>query len=482
MFEEFPYHQSILHSAEAVSEELPGLRRGHRRVPHDRPTCPRAARDYLEFIVGLRRRAGQADRRRPGPRPGDLGRRRAAAARGRLSQVSETVDRNGSRTGGGSSCRSSSSRSPRRRIRSASIAGRQQRRGRERDLHADQALARPVDVLQLEQQRGLVERQPDADARAGSRASRAPSRRWRTAPRCRTRTRARCPGTKWWMWRRPMRTLNSSGTPLRTPKVVSRTTLDEITNADSRLNSDGLAGGRLAVAAARDLDRVERGARALLDHLGRGLRLLGDDPPAPELADLAGRHGADRRERDHAHHERAPLERVEPAQRAASRPVDAARSAQQRPRSGTLRAPRARARARPSRPRARARRGSPPRRRRRTPPRRSRRPGVSTAPPPIRARAPAQGRPAQRLARGVAAHRVVVGRDDPGPDEHVVLDHRVRREVAVGLDPHAGADRDVVLDARTRGRSPLPSPTVDALAHLRLVADDRARARCRAPA
>ena len=54
---------------------------------------------------------------------------------------------------------------------------------------------------------------------------------------------SRIPGTKWWMWRRPIRTSNRSGTPLRTPRVVRRTTLDEITKDISRLNiADSPAG------------------------------------------------------------------------------------------------------------------------------------------------------------------------------------------------------------------------------------------------
>ena len=36
----------------------------------------------------------------------------------------------------------------------------------------------------------------------------------------------------------------------------------------------------------------------------------------------------------------------------------------------------------------------------------------------------------------------------PGRDEHVVLDHRVRRDVAAGLDPHARADHHVVVHRR----------------------------------
>jgi adenylosuccinate synthase len=49
VFDEFPYHQSILHSAEAVTEELPGF-------DEDISECrtmadlPRSARDYLDFI------------------------------------------------------------------------------------------------------------------------------------------------------------------------------------------------------------------------------------------------------------------------------------------------------------------------------------------------------------------------------------------------------------------------------------------------
>ena len=36
VFEEFPYHQSILHSAEARDRGAARVRRGHQRVPHDR--------------------------------------------------------------------------------------------------------------------------------------------------------------------------------------------------------------------------------------------------------------------------------------------------------------------------------------------------------------------------------------------------------------------------------------------------------------
>jgi adenylosuccinate synthase len=50
IFDEFPYHQSILHSSEAVYEELPGFTEeiGECRTPSD---LPAAALDYVEFIA-----------------------------------------------------------------------------------------------------------------------------------------------------------------------------------------------------------------------------------------------------------------------------------------------------------------------------------------------------------------------------------------------------------------------------------------------
>jgi adenylosuccinate synthase len=50
VFEDFPYHQSILHSSEAVYEELPGFTEdiGECRTPSDLPT---AALDYVDFIA-----------------------------------------------------------------------------------------------------------------------------------------------------------------------------------------------------------------------------------------------------------------------------------------------------------------------------------------------------------------------------------------------------------------------------------------------
>ena len=50
MLNEFPYHQSVLHFAEAEYEELPGFDGdiGGCRTPAD---LPKEARDYLDFIA-----------------------------------------------------------------------------------------------------------------------------------------------------------------------------------------------------------------------------------------------------------------------------------------------------------------------------------------------------------------------------------------------------------------------------------------------
>jgi adenylosuccinate synthase len=49
-FEEFPYHQSILHTAEAVYEELPGFE-GDITGARSFADLPRAARDYVEAVA-----------------------------------------------------------------------------------------------------------------------------------------------------------------------------------------------------------------------------------------------------------------------------------------------------------------------------------------------------------------------------------------------------------------------------------------------
>ena len=64
----FPYHQSVLHHARRRVRGAAGLDRGHQRGAQRGATCPQAARDYLALHRGAHRRAGRADRRRPGPR------------------------------------------------------------------------------------------------------------------------------------------------------------------------------------------------------------------------------------------------------------------------------------------------------------------------------------------------------------------------------------------------------------------------------
>ena len=90
-----------------------------------------------------------------------------------------------------------------------------------------------------------------------------------------------------------------------------------------------------------------------------------------------------------------------------------------------------------------------------------------------------QRRAAQRHPLRVARHRVVVRRHRARAEEDVVLDDAVGRHVALRLDPHARADRDVVVDA---GRAPDDGVRADrrALADERLVGDDRAGADARA--
>ena len=84
-FDDFPYHQTVLHHTAAELTELRGWKRGPRRVPH----ALRPARGGARVPAVHRRahrRARRARRRRPGPRADDLdrGRRRrrcSAAAR-----------------------------------------------------------------------------------------------------------------------------------------------------------------------------------------------------------------------------------------------------------------------------------------------------------------------------------------------------------------------------------------------------------------
>ena len=51
VLDSFPYHQSILHSAEPEYEELPGFEADLTELPRARPTCRPQARAYLDFIA-----------------------------------------------------------------------------------------------------------------------------------------------------------------------------------------------------------------------------------------------------------------------------------------------------------------------------------------------------------------------------------------------------------------------------------------------
>ena len=97
---------------------------------------------------------------------------------------------------------------------------------------------------------------------------------------------------------------------------------------------------------------------------------------------------------------------------------------------------------------------------------------------PDPARAP-QDRSAQLLVRRVAPHGVVVGGQDAGAEEDVVLDDAEAGHVDVGLDLDARADDDVVVDGRAAPDDAV-GPDAAALAHEGLIADDRPRADVRA--
>ena len=79
----------------------------------------------------------------------------------------------------------------------------------------------------------------------------------------------------------------------------------------------------------------------------------------------------------------------------------------------------------------------------------------------------------------MAAHGVVVGGQDAGAEEHVVLDDAEAGDVDVGLDLDARADDDVVVDGRAAPDDAVGADAA-ALAHEGLIADDRARADVRA--
>ena len=238
----------------------------------------------------------------------------------------------------------------------------------------------------------------------------------------------------------------------------------------------GLAGRGLLVAAARHLDRVERGAGALLDHLGRGARVLGHDAPAPQLADLTDRHRADRAERDHAHQRGCA---------ARGRRVFAGGAASHRRNCGGPggSAQQVRLRDLAHRPRRHAHhhRARAPRRRVTTAPAATNASSPISTPGAARRRRrrgrPADARAPQRLrpaaCRPIVSSLVVT---TPGADEHVLLDRRRARPGSSSTGPDARAP--IVTSLSTPQPRPItaPAPIRHALAHLRLVAHDRALA------
>ena len=84
-FEDFPYHQTVLHHTTAELTELPGWKEdlGECRTLSD---LPAAAREYLRVHRRAHGRPGRADRRGRRPRAGDLD-GRPAARRSSLATV-----------------------------------------------------------------------------------------------------------------------------------------------------------------------------------------------------------------------------------------------------------------------------------------------------------------------------------------------------------------------------------------------------------
>ena len=176
---------------------------------------PRSARDYLDFVAELRGRAGRAGRRRPRARPGDLDRRARRRSRAVAPLAASPAD------------------SRERLEHRALVAPRRARLAAPQDPSPSQAAI--TDAV------ASVICTPSTPSSASSRRPRAPA----AAPTRRTSgpsptpsgiasvsralgslansaalpaaNASRIPGTKWWMWRRPIRTSNRSGTPLRIP-------------------------------------------------------------------------------------------------------------------------------------------------------------------------------------------------------------------------------------------------------------------------
>ena len=97
----------------------------------------------------------------------------------------------------------------------------EQRRDPEAELDAEHALAGPVDVVELEQQRRLVEGEPDPGAERDREDLLEPVAVV-ISPAPPAANASRIPGTKWCTWRPPTLTLPSGHQPLRMPQVESR--------------------------------------------------------------------------------------------------------------------------------------------------------------------------------------------------------------------------------------------------------------------
>ena len=168
VFDEFPYHQSILHNAEPEYEDLPGFE-GDIGDARSEADLPREARDYLEAIsdhagapislVGVGPARDQVIWMGGEPK-----------AEGRLSAPlgRATVVRPLRRRWRGSDAGSAPAPRPCARPGAACAApgSRPRAAGDEADLDAEQPLAGPVDVAEVEQQRRLVEGEPDPGAEA----------------------------------------------------------------------------------------------------------------------------------------------------------------------------------------------------------------------------------------------------------------------------------------------------------------------------
>src|ERR687895_42492 len=248
----------------------------------------------------------------------------------------------------------------------------QQRRHGERDLHAQEPLAGPVDVLELQQQRGLVERQSHTDAERHGQQ----------------RLEVLVPGDD---RRRPGgESHHDAGhevvdVPSPHPHVAERPEAGAVpeqvgdpARREERANERAhqvehrvLARRSLEVAGARHLRRLAHRLLGGQQEAGRVSR-QGRRAPPPDAADLADEHGPDRERGAAAEQKRAAPGRQRPL---VALPEDERDRVSQAAPPPPPRAPPSPARRAP--PSAAAHRGSRPR-----PPPRGATPGPRPAPPP----------------------------------------------------------------------------------------------------